>query len=405
MQIGMKRLNFVDLVHLNNRTKLAKLITIEPHDVHIGRQNSSTSGKILSPVRFVAYDGGGFGTIDQPLVNCSNNLEVKITDTIEDINSIDIFYFHMNAPEKIKYAKGSKKRQSFMVYTMESEVHSFGGESWSNADFRMWYNLDLSFPEPATYFNVKTHLIDLLSSPKVEFEQKETQSPIVWVVSNCAAFNGREKFIETLMNKISLDSYGGCLKNKFSHPSEHMKGNIELYSYYKFVVAIENSNCEDYVTEKLVHVVASGSIPIVAGKNNKPNYLKFLPKNSFINIYDYKSVDDLVKHLKKIESDKSEYEKYIWFKRSHNFTRETLAQMSREKLIETAKKALGYEENKQFFHGLVSKEKSENKLCKLARYLRDTPSEKIDLEIEKNRINRPAASEQYRVTFNTQSLN
>lgn len=71
------------------------------------------------------------------------------------------------------------------------------------------------------------------------------------------------------MTKIDVDSYGGCLKNKFNHPTEHMKGNIELFSNYKFAIAIENSNCEDYVTEKLVHAIASGSIPIVAGKLQK----------------------------------------------------------------------------------------------------------------------------------------
>ena len=76
------------------------------------------------------------------------------------------------------------------------------------------------------------------------------------------------------------------------------KGNIELYSKYKFVIAIENSNCEDYVTEKLVHAVASGSIPIVAGRDNKPDYLKFMPRNSFINIYDFKTVEELATHLK-----------------------------------------------------------------------------------------------------------
>jgi len=75
--------------------------------------------------------------------------------------------------------------------------------------------------------------------------------------------------MKELMGKLQVHSYGGCLRNKANHPSEHMKGNIELFSKYKFVIAIENSNCEDYVTEKLVHAVASGSIPIVAGKNPK----------------------------------------------------------------------------------------------------------------------------------------
>lgn len=177
-------------------------------------------------------------------------------------------------------------------------MHSFGGNTWSQADFRMWYDLDRSFPEPATYFDVHVHLVDLLSRPTVELADKDKDASVVWVVSNCNAYNAREKFMQELMNLMPVHSYGLCLRNRFNHTSEHMKGNIELFSKYKFVIAIENSNCHDYVTEKLAHAVASGSIPIVAGRDSKPNYLRFMPKNSYINIYDFKTVEDLVKHLK-----------------------------------------------------------------------------------------------------------
>ena len=195
--------------------------------------------------------------------------------------------------------------------------------------------------------------------------------------------------MKDFMDKIKVDSYGGCLKNKFTHSSEHMKGNIELFSNYKFVIAIENSNCEDYVTEKLVHAVASGSIPIVAGRDNKPDYLKFLPKNSYINIYDYKSIDDLVTHLNTIASDKNEYEKYIRFKSGHNYTRKNLYELSLKQLIELSKQII--DPNEKFFSQLIAKEKSDNKLCKLASYLKNTPKEKVSQEIEKNRSKRPSS--------------
>ena len=110
--------------------------------------------------------------------------------------------------------------------------------------------MDLSFPEPATYFDTRAHLQDLIAPPKVVFDLKEQTAPIVWIVSNCNAFNGREIFMQALMKHIKVDSYGNCLKNKNTHTSEYMKGNIELMSKYKFVIAIENSNCQDYVTEK-----------------------------------------------------------------------------------------------------------------------------------------------------------
>ena len=340
--------------------------------------------------RFYAIDGSGMGSVNKEVISCSRNLEVEIIGMQKDFHKADFSYFLNTVPsrENINSFNKNNKSHYYMVFAMESEPHSSGGETWINADFKMWYNLDLSFPEPATYFDLKLYLPDLLTKPKVEFEEKE-KNPLVWVLSNCAAFNGREKFISKLMKKINIDSYGFCLRNKESHSSVRMEGNIELYSKYKFVIAIENSNCEDYVTEKLVHAVASGSIPIVAGKDNKPNYSKFLPKNSYINIYDYNSIDDLVNHLKKIESNQNEYEKYIWFKRNHNFTREYLKSLSLEEIIAAMKTVIKYEQNKEFYNGLVTKEKSENKLCKIAKYLQQTPSDIIKKETNKNLGARP----------------
>ena len=275
----------------------------------------------------------------------------------------------------------------YLFYFSIILIYFFLGETWMQADFRMWYNLEKSFPEPATYFENKMHLISLLSPPKVSFDKKEKSAPIAWIVSNCNAYNGREKYMKKLMDKIGVDSYGGCLKNKFTHPSEHMTGNIELFSKYKFVIAIENSNCMDYVTEKLVHAVASGAIPIVAGKDNKPDYLRFLPKKSYINIYDYSTIDEIVDKINSIASNKTEYESYMKFKFKHNFTREYLQKLTLNELIVLTKTIIDPKE--EFFSQLIDKEKSENKLCKIARYLNNTSKEIIDKQIKENKINRP----------------
>ena len=72
-----------------------------------------------------------------------------------------------------------------MAFIMESEVHSSTGDAWARYNFKMSYNLDDSYPEPATYFDMNVHLIDLLRAPSVAFEQKEKQADIVWIISNC----------------------------------------------------------------------------------------------------------------------------------------------------------------------------------------------------------------------------
>lgn len=340
--------------------------------------------------RFIAYDGGGFGSVNSGVTKCSDSIEIEVVGSGNRISEADIHYFHMGLPHNAASSNTGPNRHYSMVYAMESEPHSYGGETWNNADFRMWYNLDLSFPEPATYFENKMHLADLLSPPKVDFDHKEKSAHIAWVVSNCNAFNGREKYMKKLMDKLQVDSYGGCLKNKFSHPSEHMTGNIQLFSKYKFVIAIENSNCQDYVTEKLVHAVASGSIPIVAGRDGKPDYLRFMPKNSYINIYDYKTIDEAVARIKSIAINKTDYDSFIHFKHSHNYTREQLYKYKLAELIDLAKKIIDPKE--KFFSELIAKEKSEDKLCKIGRYLKHTSKDVISKEITEKKINRPDTS-------------
>ena len=205
----------------------------------------------------------------------------------------------------------------------------------------MWYNLDKSYPEPVTYFDRRQHIIDLLSPVKVEFEKKGL---IVWAASNCFASNGREKLIEQLLKKMPLDSYGACMQNKLTSRRENMSLNLDLYSNYKFAIVIENSNCEDYVTEKLVHAVAAGTIPLVASRDNKPDYSRFMPKHSYINVYDFKTVDQLVAYLNHLANNKTEYEKYFYFKNKYNTT--YLRGLETSQLINEAKKVISFEENR-----------------------------------------------------------
>ena len=364
-------------------TKIDKLNKYKPTNASEESPSKKRGG------HFFAYDAGGFSSVNLGVNDCGQGIQVEVVNSL-DPSKTDFSYFHMSVPSKESLTFKGHRHYS-MVFTMESEPHSHGGETWENADFRMWYNLDLSFPEPATYFDVRPHLLDLLSPPYVDFGKKETSAKVVWIVSNCNAYNGREKYMKKLMAALPVHSYGGCLQNKNSHPTEHMKGNIELFAKYKFVIAIENSNCVDYVTEKLVHAVASGSVPIVAGKDGKPDYLRFLPKGSYINIYDFKSPEELANHIVLVSSSKEEYEKYIKFKFNHNYTREDLKRLSLPEIIQVAKSIM--DPGEKFFSELVAKEKSENKLCKLAKYLNRTPADVVEKEIAARKINRPSTVE------------
>lgn len=191
----------INYVALRKEKALAKIVSAIEEPQHLKQKlsdhsskeviKSSTDLKETNSVkkRFYAYDGGGFGSINSGITTClRDNNEVEVIN--RSLKKVDIVYFGVSVPRDVDEIKSSDRPKYSMVFALESEVHSYGGDTWNRADFRMYYSLDKSFPEPATYFDVKVHLADLLTPPKVTFANKITDAPIVWIVSNCNAFNG-----------------------------------------------------------------------------------------------------------------------------------------------------------------------------------------------------------------------
>ena len=77
---------------------------------------------------------------------------------------------------------------------------------------------------------------------------------------------------------------------------------------------MENSNCRDYITEKLGAAIISSTVPIVFSVNGIPNYDYYLPPHSYINAADYNSAKELAEYLKYVANNKTAYEKYLWYK-------------------------------------------------------------------------------------------
>ena len=97
-------------------------------------------------------------------------------------------------------------------------------------------------------------------------------------VTNCR-FGPRNAVIEALLkrasSKLRVSSYGKCHRNVRGAPSSvnFTLESMELTCHeHRFMLAIENSMCEDYVTEKLMHAVRCGAVPIVASYQGVPNY-------------------------------------------------------------------------------------------------------------------------------------
>lgn len=81
----------------------------------------------------------------------------------------------------------------------------------------------------------------------------------------------------------------------------------DLFPRYKFHLALENSQCTGYVTEKAYGALVNGVVPIVL---SAPDVAHHLPPGSFIDVMDFPSVAALVKHLEALDRDDTAYAAY-----------------------------------------------------------------------------------------------
>ncbi|KAL8541392.1 hypothetical protein ACS0TY_002596 [Phlomoides rotata] len=110
----------------------------------------------------------------------------------------------------------------------------------------------LSSDVPVGYFSWAEYDIMAPLQPKTE------SAPAAAFISNCGARNFRlQALIELEKANIKIDSYGGCHRNRDGRVDK-----VETLKRYKFSLAFENSNEEDYVTEKYFQSLVAGKVYI-----------------------------------------------------------------------------------------------------------------------------------------------
>ena len=83
---------------------------------------------------------------------------------------------------------------------------------------------------------------------------------------------------------------------------------------YKFYLALENSECTDYITEKFWETLHRGVIPIVYG-TSRLDYEKVAPPHSFIHVQDFQTIQELAEYIKLVAASDSLYNSYFHWRR------------------------------------------------------------------------------------------
>jgi hypothetical protein len=158
------------------------------------------------------------------------------------------------------------------------------------------------------------------------------------VISNGGEELFRTKFINEL-NKYKKIDMGGKYLNNVEGP---VKDKIKFLSSYKFSIAMENSEGDGYLSEKIIDSFISGTIPIYYGDYILDEYIN---QKALILIKNEKNIEQKIKYI--IELDNN-YEKYSNILKENILINENI-----ENIIE--------QEEKKFLYNIFQQEKPKSK--------------------------------------------
>ena len=142
-----------------------------------------------------------------------------------------------------------------------------------------------------------------------EIREEVLKSPVrtkfcAAVISNGYWAHFRTRFLNEL-NKYKRVDMGGRYRNNIGG---RVKDKIKFLSSYKFSLAMENSNGDGYLSEKILQSYISGTIPIYYGDYLIDEYIN--PK-TYILIKGEKDIEEKINYIKSIDNDDEKYRRII----------------------------------------------------------------------------------------------
>lgn len=168
--------------------------------------------------------------------------------------------------------------------------------------YKVIMTTSLSSDVPVGYFSWAEYDIMAPMNPKTE------DALAAAFISNCGARNFRLQALDMLEKlNIQIDSYGSCHRNR-----DGTVDKLQTLKRYKFSLAFENSNEEDYVTEKFFQSLVAGAVPVVVGA---PNIQDFAPSpGSVLHIKELKDVGSVAKTMKHLAANPDAYNQSLRWK-------------------------------------------------------------------------------------------
>ncbi|KAJ8035754.1 Alpha-(1,3)-fucosyltransferase C [Holothuria leucospilota] len=213
-----------------------------------------------------------------------------------------------------------KPSQLWLMSTAEAPINTI--PTWPPLTLRyIRMNLSSTFRSDSEISIPYGEYIPFQENVNVPFRSKllnDSEKLVVWVASHCPLRTwNRTRLVHDLSRYVPIDIYGKCGNLRCDDGDRRC---FRIFRSYMFYLALENSCCSEYITEKLWDALMKyEAIPIVIGASRE-EYEKVAPPQSFIHVNDFASVEHLAKYLHTVASNLSLYRSYFEWK-NHGYIR------------------------------------------------------------------------------------
>ena len=201
------------------------------------------------------------------------------------------------------YMKEKYNNSIKIAYYTENQLPDFNIADYAYGESHISY-LDRYIRVPALIRSLYYFKRSFLNLPRLYAIKHPRKKFCGAVISNCEIWTRfRLNFIRELNKYKKIDIGGKCNKKVGK-----IKNKIIFLSKYKFSIAMENSEADGYVSEKIIDSFESGTIPIYYGDYTVD---EFINPNSLILIKEEKDIKEKIELKKKIDNDNNLYKKIL----------------------------------------------------------------------------------------------
>ncbi|XP_052798319.1 alpha-(1,3)-fucosyltransferase 7-like [Mya arenaria] len=259
------------------------------------------------------------------LKTCDSRCEV--TADKAEVQSADAVVFHLSDVWTKKWRIGTRSvvefprwrdpHQVWVLENLEPPPHLWGDLAILNGRFNWtrWYRVDADIHTP---YGAHRRLGDQerqetskLLQDRNTFLEKTGEAAAM--ISNCRDPGRRYRIVRELEKYINIEKFGSCYNTPCGlNPVNPYDTSCDsVLKQFKFYFAFENDHCKDYVTEKYWHALDRDQIPIV---NWKHVYEDLVIPHSYINIYDFDSLQTAGQYIRKVSQDENLYNSYFHYR-------------------------------------------------------------------------------------------